>query len=74
MTILSTISQNILVHFLLKVLPSIENTHSEGTELNIIRIDIEYLVFFAATRHFAFFDRFHEISGLNAVHKDEECF
>lgn len=68
MTILSTISQNILVCFLLKVLPT------EGTELNIIWIDIEYLVFFAATRHFAFFDGFHKISGLNSILKDEECF
>ena len=36
MTILSTISQTILVCFLLKVFPKVENTHSEGTELNII--------------------------------------
>ena len=69
MTILSTISQNILVRFLLKVLPRVENTHSEGTELNTIWIDIEFLVFFAATRHFAFFDWFHKISGLNSVLK-----
>ena len=31
-------------------------------------------MFFAATRHFAFFDGFHKISGLNSVLKDEECF
>ena len=74
MTILPTISQNILVSFLLKVLPRVENTHSEGTELNTIWIDIEYLVFFAATRHFAIFDWFHKISGLNSFLKDEECF
>ena len=35
MTILSTISQNILVRFLLKVLPRVENTQSEGTELHL---------------------------------------
>ena len=54
LTILSTISQNIFVLFLLKVLPRVENKHLEGTKQNIIWIDIEYLVFFAATRHVAF--------------------